>query len=474
MRMLDRGRPIARAAALLAMLAGLPLAASAQTATSPQTAAPPQPAAAAPAQTAAPLPAATDTRANDGTHLGVASCAGNNCHGAVEPVKGARVQQNEYLIWKQKDKHARAYAALTNDVGKRIAHNLGLPNDDAEHAPICLNCHADNAARRGPQFQISDGVGCEACHGGASGWLGVHISGADHKTNLAAGLYPTDQPLARAERCDLCHIVNAKRFINHDIMGAGHPPLYFELDTYTAIQPAHFTVTDNYVARKGRPNDVQIWAVGQAVDLRDRMDALLEPKNTPKGIQPELGLFDCQTCHHAMSQLQWRAGGSTGVGPGQMRLQDASAVMLRTIASRVAPNAAAALDSHMLALHEALHKGWPEVQQEARAMRQAADTLVPALTQHQFDKGDARALAEAVIAAGLGGDNLDYSGAQQQTMALESIVAGMKSMGFADDAQIKGLNDALGGLYTAVADDQKYRPEEFTQALRQVQAKLPP
>ena len=108
-------------------------------------------------------------------------------------------------------------------------------------------------------------------------------------------------------------------------MGAGHPPLGFELDTYSATQPAHFQVDPDYIERKGRPNDIQIWAVGQALDLKKRMDALLDPKNVPKGLQPELALFDCHACHHATDQLQWRPRASTGLPPGRLRLNDTSA-----------------------------------------------------------------------------------------------------------------------------------------------------
>src|SRR5207302_1261270 len=124
--------------------------------------------------------------------------------------------------------------------------------------------------------------GCEACHGGSVGWLGVHIAGSDHPTNVAAGLYRTDDARARAERCLSCHIGDAetageaRRFVSHEVMGAGHPPMPFELDTYSAIQPAHFVVDQSYAARrKDRPNDIRIWAVGQAIDLRKRMDQVL-------------------------------------------------------------------------------------------------------------------------------------------------------------------------------------------------------
>jgi hypothetical protein len=420
------------------------------------------------------MPAFAQAPSPEDVHLGVASCAGNNCHGAVEPFKTSRVAQNEYLIWAQKDKHSKAFTVLREDRGKSIAANLGLP--DAEHAEICLNCHADNVppARRGPQFQLSDGVGCEACHGGARNWLGIHISGVGHAANLAAGMYPTDQPLARAERCLSCHVGDDKRFVTHQIMGAGHPPMGFELDTYTAIQPAHFRVDADYVERKGRPNDMQIWAVGQAVDIGKRMVEMLDPKNAPKGLQPELALFDCQACHHPTDQVQWRARVSTGLPPGRMRIYDATAVMLRVIAMRTAPDAATRLRDHLLALHRATTEDWAVVQREAAIVRQAADELVPLMARHDFTRDDAKALAAGVIQTGISGDDLDYSAAQQQTMALASILTSMKSLGFADDAQVKTMNQALGGLYDAVQSDEAYRPDIYVQALRNFQGSLPP
>jgi hypothetical protein len=418
--------------------------------------------------------AAAETVREDGTHLGVASCAGNNCHGAVEPFKTSRVAQNEYLIWSHSDKHSKAFAVLREDPARRIAQNLGLP--DAEHADICLGCHADNVpeARRGPQFRLADGVGCEACHGGASGWLGTHISGGAHAANVAAGLVATEQPLVRAERCLACHLGDDKNFVTHQIMGAGHPPLGFELDTYSATQPAHYQVDSDYIQRKGRPNDIQFWAVGQALDLKKRMDALLDPKNAPKGLQPELALFDCHACHHPVDKLQWRPRASTGLPPGRLQLYDTSAVMLRAVAARIAPEVAGELGTHLLQLHRATTEDWTAVRREATAVRQTADRLMPLLLKHQFDRADALALAKGVIAIGAGGDDLEYNAARHQTMALASIVAAMHLSGIADNNQIAAMDGALRGLYDAVANDQSYRPESFVAALRQFEAKLPP
>ena len=261
-------------------------------------------------------------------HLGVASCAGNNCHGAIERLRSSSVPQNEYLIWSKSDKHRLAYKALLDPRGIRIAHNLGLP--DALSAAICLNCHTDNVPRdrRGPQFQLSDGVGCEACHGGASNWLGIHISGAGHAANLAAGLYPTEQPVARAGKCLSCHFgdpADPERFATHRIMGAGHPRMGFELDTYTAAEPAHFTVDRGYIERKGPVNDAKVWAVGQSSNLVKRMDALIDPHNAPKGLQPELVMFDCDACHHSVTKF----AGVRAAPPGSVQGRSSSTTPTR-------------------------------------------------------------------------------------------------------------------------------------------------
>jgi len=69
-----------------------------------------------------------------------------------------------------KDKHSRAYQALTGEVGERLARILKL-GAKAENSPKCLACHALFAApaEQGRKFEISEGISCENCHGPASG-----------------------------------------------------------------------------------------------------------------------------------------------------------------------------------------------------------------------------------------------------------------------------------------------------------------
>ena len=103
-------------------------------------------------------------------YIGPGSCAATSCHGSVRPVAGSRILQSEYSTWILKDKHSRAFQALTGEVGERMARILKL-GARAEDSPKCLACHALYTVpeQRGRPFEVSEGVSCENCHGPASG-----------------------------------------------------------------------------------------------------------------------------------------------------------------------------------------------------------------------------------------------------------------------------------------------------------------
>src|SRR6476661_3745832 len=108
------------------------------------------------------IPTALFAQREPSKYIGPGSCAATSCHGSVKPVAGSRILQNEYSTWIIKDKHSRAYQALTGDVGERMARILKL-GAKAEEAPKCLACHALNPlpGQRGRVFEISEGVSCE-------------------------------------------------------------------------------------------------------------------------------------------------------------------------------------------------------------------------------------------------------------------------------------------------------------------------
>src|SRR5215470_11096028 len=215
-----------------------------------------------------------------GKYIGPGSCAATSCHGSVKPVAGSRILQDEYSTWIIQDKHSRAYQALTGDVGERMARILKL-GAKAEEAPKCLACHAlfTTPEQRGRVFEISEGVSCENCHGPASAWLGPHTTRSwPHEKSVALGMHDTRNVIHRTEKCLECHLGTKNKFVDHEMIAAGHPDLYFELDSFSAVMPRHWKTpresADGKPAEDGAWAAVRDWSTGQAIQLRAAMERL--------------------------------------------------------------------------------------------------------------------------------------------------------------------------------------------------------
>lgn len=408
-------------------------------------------------------------------HLGVKTCSGAPCHGNARPV-GKVVLQNEHTTWARQDAHANAYAVLTNARSQRIARNLGL-REPAHEADLCLDCHADNvpASKRGEQFTLEDGVTCEACHGGSERWLGQHISGkGNHADNVALGLYPTDDPEARANLCLSCHFGDDEKFVTHRIMGAGHPRMSFELDTFTEVQPAHFVVDEDYVERgKATPSHVQVWAIGQAEGVRSILDGLQDSKRSRDGVFPEFVFLDCHACHHPMQNRRWRPRSSTGLGnrPGIPRLNDSSFLMLRHALVAMDPDAAATLRSETRALHQAM-SGQGDIRKVAKRLDKRVKDWAERLATWKPDAESVRRIAQSVVDEGIGGEYLDYAAAEQAAMALQALTVTLANMQALGPAQVAQLDDEIEKLLGATQSDQRYQPSELPAILRRMKATL--
>lgn len=455
--------------ALIAAVAGFNVAAWAQPSPSPM--AQPAAQAASPATTTATATAAATSPAGHpplpyqmtDKSLGVVNCANSLCHGSVQPWKDSNVLQNEYVTWSRVDKHARAYKVLFNEQSMRIARNLGLGK--ASEAKICLDCHAHNVSKeeRGERFKLDDGVSCEACHGPSERWLPKHVEdGAKHAGNLEAGLFPTDDPSERARLCLSCHFGNADRFVTHRIMGAGHPRLAFELETFTTVEPAHFKIDSDWEQRKRLWDGVKVWAIGQALAVSEMMDLLTDPKRGHDGLFPELVLFDCHACHHPMSDKRW-APRVPGLGPGVVRLNDSSMLMVRAIAHVVDPALGDRIASTMNRLQQTVTGGGDAVG-SARSLKADVAQLTTELNQRTLTAADMRGVLAALVDEGLNGQYRDYAGAEQATMAIGSVANFMYQKGILKSA--RDINGGLANLQAAVANDEHYSPGQFETALR--------
>ncbi|MDP2241611.1 MAG: multiheme c-type cytochrome [Burkholderiales bacterium] len=398
--------------------------------------------------------------------LGVGSCASSLCHGAIVTWKDTNVLQNEYVTWSRSDKHARSYAVLLNNRSKEIAKKLALP-EPAHRSGLCLDCHAHNPkpAQRGEGFQITDGVACEACHGPAGRWITTHVEpDATHAKNVARGMYPGNDDVARARLCLSCHFGNQDKFVTHKIMAAGHPRMSFELDTFTQIGPAHFRIDADWQKRKGNWDGVRAWAIGQAVAAQ-QMLALLQSPRGRDGLFPELVLFDCHSCHHPMADKRNKAA-RIGAGPGIVRLNDASLLMLRQIARRVVPGEAGAFAQQVARLHKAVATGSDALAQ-ARAVEHLVTSMIPKIGAHRFSGEDVQGILVGLIDDGIAGQYADYQGAEQAVMAVQSVA---DFMGRHKLLRMQPLNPPMKRLLATVSHDEKYQPAAFEQALRDLRA----
>ena len=405
--------------------------------------------------------------------LGTVTCASSLCHGSVKLWKDSAVLQNEYLTWSRTDKHARAYNVLLNERSKRIAKNLGL-KQPAHEAKICLDCHAHviPEERRGERFTITDGITCEGCHGPAQKWVKTHVESdnagaALHARNIEQGLYPTSDPVARAKLCMSCHYGNKDKLVTHRIMGAGHPRMSFELDTFTEIAPKHFVVDKDYSERKKVWDGAKTWAIGQALAVSETMTILADPKRGRDGVFPELVLFDCHACHHPMAENRWSPKTAFGpsISPGLVRLNDSSMLMLRAITRALDPKLGDRVTAQTQKLHRAI-AGEGDAFVEAAALKKLAEETVPVISGATFSNRTMTAVLSRLIEDGIEGTYSDYSAAEQATLAISSIGAFLAKQGAL--AAPQKFNASLKKLTLSLAKDEQYKPREFEALLKEL------
>ncbi len=295
-----------------------------------------------------PFPAASQTNA----YLGVGSCAAPACHGGPDSAENDKQRgkwNSAYTVWVEKDKHAKAYSALYSPASKMILRNLDHLDPAADPQPYrddrCLACHATatNAPPEGRPF-LADGVGCEACHGAARGWLVEHTLRTWNKTDARTHrdthgpatesdgrMVNTSDLAVRAGVCVDCHIGSPgadgtpARNMDHDMIASGHPRLTFEMSAFLANMPHHW---DDRGEKARDDYSIRTWAVGQVVSseaalrllaARAKAAETAPAETSPQEARwPELSEYDCYTCHHRLTLDSYRQKIEKAGKPGKL------------------------------------------------------------------------------------------------------------------------------------------------------------
>lgn len=397
------------------------------------------------------------------THLGPATCATSQCHGKSAPYPDRNVNLNEYTVWIDGDRHSIAYQTLLTEESQRIAAKLGL--ESAHKADICLDCHADNAPveKRGPKFQISDGVGCEACHGGSGRWITTHTeSGVTHAENLSLGMIATEDAEDRAELCLSCHLGTNDKFATHTIMGAGHPRLSFELDLFTANQPAHYTVDADYTQRKGSIPSFNLWLTGQFESAEQSLNVGIQRLHDGVGIFPDFAFFDCQSCHHSLKNERWTKRRSDGVLPGSLRLHMPNLVVLDSVSRALGS------DDLRQSLQGAKVTTIKAAQRGKQVFTNAAQNMLDNLNvarqawDRDFSTAEIVAVRRALLDSAAADRASDYAEAEQIYYSFESLCYTL--------GEIDRCAGALDQLFESISNSDSYSPRNFSRLAKDLAA----
>lgn len=402
--------------------------------------------------------------AEDRKYMGVATCSSSNCHGGAVPRNSTNVLQNEYTTWAKKDAHSKAWRVLTTADSKQIGANLGIK--DPAQEPLCLKCHSSYVPKQlhGEKFAIEDGVSCEACHGPAEDWLKSHTSStASHKKNVANGMRDFTDLQERAKYCLTCHQGNDEQFVDHRLIGAGHPRLSFELDTYSMIQPKHWNYDQDYIERKGKYEPTRAWLIGQVEVARGALALMASEKRSKNGIWPELTMFNCYACHHSLTQKQWRAREYKN-GPGELRLNVSSLIIIHDAMMEIAPDIAVKMEKELQKLHDAYKTG------QAGGIISNLDTILKNDAErlakiHPLDQTTSAQLLKSVVNFAASTPHLQYEEAEQLAMGISALLS-------VDTNREKKFKKQVDDIYKSLKSPEEFVAEEFTKAANAMKSAL--
>jgi hypothetical protein len=417
--------------------------------------------------------------------MGSASCNGSACHGSTTRKTKFSIQQNEYWVWFNDDSHTKAYEVLSSADSQRIARNLGI--DKAEKSKRCLVCHAVDVDEKhqGPNYDVKEGVTCEGCHGPAEKWLGPHTRRDwDKKKGAEYGMFDTKTLSKRTERCLACHLGVGNNIVDHELIGAGHPRLNFELDNFSTVMPSHWAPPKQKAERDWL--GVRTWAVGQAVALRNQLELLASSRKSQTLLWPDLIHFDCYACHHTVvdrvkdisdeekKMQRWRVR-DYGGKPGRLVWNSASYTVFRYVVREIAPEKAASLDQLITGFHDRLtgKSSLAEFDQAQSKLEQFADQLVSTVDQYQYSQKTVWSLMRRISGDASAIANAGFQSAEQAVLAMSSLYDSYSdAMGPPQNA--KAIKAAIEVLYADIKAGRQFDIGKFTQHLSALRALLEP
>jgi hypothetical protein len=278
--------------------------------------------------------------------------------------------------------------------------------------------------------------------------------------NGLAELVPLDK---RATLCLSCHFGTEDKTVNHKLYGAGHPRLAFELDTFWVLQPKHWVVDEDYRSRKAEYVPVAAWLVGQTTHAIAALDALESPTRSKHGWGPELSLFDCYSCHHSLTEDQWKKRDYAGK-PGELKLNLPSLYILREAVMVLDADLGAELHAKLSELRD--FSSSAETKSIIIPLKAIlADRVLPLATAAQGDASYCKKLLKQLAHFGAHSGALTYELSEQVGMGIQALLASSPELG------VKYKRN-LDTIFTALKSSEAFDAAAFTNACTRLHKEL--
>jgi hypothetical protein len=277
-----------------------------------------------------------------------------------------------------------------------------------------------------------------------------------------------------------CHLGTRDKFVDHEMIAAGHPDLFFELDSFSAVLPRHWKVPresePDKPAEDGAWVGVRDWSAGQAVQLRAEMERLTwrakGQRFDKKDVWPEYSELSCFACHHSLGPAKdsWRQEhGYVGRRPGDPAWNSSRYVVFRLLAAQVDSVSAQELGRQLAIVSGEMSKLNPNrnlVASAALAASPLAQRLAERLAAMPYDQSIALQMLRRITDDA---DNIaiaDERTAEQAAMALDSLfIAYSRNVNPANAADVR---TAINGLFQQLEYPSAYNADQFASSLHRI------
>jgi hypothetical protein len=295
-------------------------------------------------------------------------------------------------------------------------------------------------------------------------------------------MYDTRNVIHRTEKCMECHLGTKDKFVDHEMIAAGHPDLFFELDSFSAVMPRHWKVPRE--AEPGKPAEdaawvgVRDWSTGQAVQLRAEMERLTwrakGERFDKKDAWPEYSELSCFACHHSLGPAKdsWRQEhGYVGRRPGDPAWNSSRYVVFRLLAMQEDPSLAQELGRQLNIVSDEMSKLNPDrniVASAALAASPLAQRIAERLATMPYDQSIALQMLHRITDDAENISIADERAAEQAAMALDSLyIAYSRNVNPANAADIRM---AINGLFQQLEYPSAYNADQFASSLHRIGA----